>query len=283
MKNKSRILCVLLCIGLVACMFAACTTQDNAEKTYIVLDEMLDSEQVGIGFRNDDIALGNAVIAAFQELITNGKGAEISKKWFGEDLLIKNAPALESTEVKDGDESLNKVKQAGKLIVGLDDHYPPMGFRDDKNELTGFDIEMAKAVGEVMGVTIEFQPIDWDAKEVELNSGRIDCIWNGMSIDDSRIEKMYIPCAYLDNNQIIIVPSNSTIKSIADLAGKKVGLQKGSTSYNALEKSSVFSQIKTENIIQLAENVTVFLELKAGRIDAFVVDELPGRYIMSHN
>ena len=77
-----------------------------------------------------------------------------------------------------------------KIIVGLDDQFPPMGFRDDKNELVGFDIDLAKAAAEKMGCKIEFQPIDWNSKEMELNTGKISLIWNGFTITDDRLASM---------------------------------------------------------------------------------------------
>ena len=96
---------------------------------------------------------------------------------------------------------------------------------------------------------------------------------------------MYFAKPYLNNRQIVIVPEGSDIKTVADLAGKKIGLQDGSTAMDALESSEVYTsgQIKDEDITKLEENVSVFNELKAGRIDAFIVDEAVGHYIMSHN
>ena len=254
-------------------------------KKFVVLDEDLGKEQFGIGFRNEDIALGLEVQKQIDAMIADGSAAEISKKWFGEDVMLKDADYLEEKEAKAGDDSLEKVKQKGKLVVGLDDTFPPMGFRDEENNLVGFDIDLATEVAKRMGVEIEFQPIDWDSKELELNGGKIDCIWNGMSIDEDRLAGMFIPKPYLNNSQIIIVPEGSDIKTVADLAGKKIGLQKGSTSLNALQKNEVYTsgKVTDADITQLPENVSVFMELKAGRIDAFVVDAVPGRYIMSHN
>ena len=73
------------------------------------------------------------------------------------------------------------IEDKGELVIGLDDTFAPMGFRDEAGELVGFDIDLAGAVAEELGVAVKFQPIDWDAKEMELSSKRIDCIWNGMS------------------------------------------------------------------------------------------------------
>ena len=98
-----------------------------------------------------------------------------------------------------------------------------MGFRDDKNELVGFDIDLAKAAAEKMGCKIEFQPIDWDSKEMELNTGKISLIWNGFTITDDRLASMEFTKPYLNNRQIIVVKDGSDIKSKNDLVGKNVG------------------------------------------------------------
>ena len=86
-----------------------------------------------------------------------------------------------------------------KIVIGLDDQFPPMGFRDENNEIVGFDIDLAKAAAEKMGVEVEFQPIDWDSKELELSSDKIQLIWNGFSITDERLEAMEFTKPYLNN------------------------------------------------------------------------------------
>ena len=129
-----------------------------------------------------------------------------------------------------------------KIIVGLDDQFPPMGFRDDKNELVGFDIDLAKAAAEKMGCKIEFQPIDWDSKEMELNTGKISLIWNGFTITDDRLASMEFTKPYLNNRQIIVVKDGSDIKSKADLVGKNVGVQKGSSAVDAINADEIHNQ-----------------------------------------
>ena len=116
-----------------------------------------------------------------------------------------------------------------ELIIGLDDTFVPMGFKDESGELVGFDIDLAKAVGEKLNKKVKFQAIDWSMKETELNGGNIDLIWNGYSINDERKEKVEFSKPYLNNTQIIVTLADSTINSKADLAGKKVGAQNQST------------------------------------------------------
>ncbi len=109
---------------------------------------------------------------------------------------------------------------ATKIIVGLDDNFPPMGFRDSNNELVGFDIDMAKEASHRLGMTVEFKPIDWSAKEAELNGKRVDVLWNGLTITEERKQNISFTAPYMTNRQIVIVGANSPVKTKADLAGR---------------------------------------------------------------
>lgn len=170
-------------------------------------------------------------------------------------------------------------KDEGKLIIGVDDKFAPMGFRDEKNELVGFDIDFAKAVGEEMGMEVTFQPIDWKAKESELNSGRIDLIWNGYTITEERKGKVLFTKPYLENSQIIITLADSDIYSIKDLAGKNVGLQSLSSAADALNANPINSEVKS--VTEFADNVLALTDLKTKRLDAVIIDEVVARYYMS--
>ncbi|WP_090736588.1 amino acid ABC transporter substrate-binding protein [Paenibacillus sp. Mc5Re-14] len=170
-------------------------------------------------------------------------------------------------------------KDNSKLIIGIDDKFAPMGFRDENNELTGFDIDYAKAAGEQMGKQVEFQPIDWSAKESELNSGRIDLIWNGYTITDERKEKVLFTKPYLKNSQVIVVPATSSLSKLADLVGKTVGLQTLSSAADALDANPIKSKLKS--VSEYPDNVLALTDLKTGRLDAVVIDEVVAKYYMS--
>ncbi|WP_318628271.1 amino acid ABC transporter substrate-binding protein [Paenibacillus polymyxa] len=170
-------------------------------------------------------------------------------------------------------------KDDSKLIIGIDDKFAPMGFRDENNELTGFDIDYAKAAGEQMGKQVEFQPIDWSAKESELNSGRIDLIWNGYTITDERKEKVLFTKPYLKNSQVIVAPATSSLSKLADLAGKTVGLQTLSSAADALDANPIKSKLK--QVSEFPDNVLALTDLKTGRLDAVVIDEVVAKYYMS--
>jgi len=166
---------------------------------------------------------------------------------------------------------------ANKIVIGLDDNFPPMGFRDDKNELVGFDIDMAKEAAKRMGDTVEFKPIDWNAKEAELNSKRVDALWNGLTITEERKANIAFTSPYLANRQIIVVTANSPIKTKADLAGKIVGVQDGSSAVEAVQKDEAVAK-SIKELKKFGDNVTALMDLSAGRLDAMVVDEVVGRY-----
>lgn len=271
-KTIATILALLALVGL----FAGCSQQPE-NVSYVVKEEKLAAEEYGIGFRSGDIALGRAVVDQLSAMIADGTAAKISKDWFAEDI-VKDNPYLEDEAVPEGDDSLEKVLQKGKLVMGLDASFPPMGFLNENNEIVGFDVDLAREVCKRLGVELVLQPINWAAKEMELNSGNIDCIWNGMSIDDERLAAMFIPKAYLANAQVMIAADSSSIQKISDMAGKKVGLQTGSTALSAVEKTEVYSQIG--ELVQYEDNVACYLDLKAGRIDVMVVDEVVGRYLI---
>ncbi|MGM9934545.1 amino acid ABC transporter substrate-binding protein [uncultured Clostridium sp.] len=166
-----------------------------------------------------------------------------------------------------------------ELVIGLDDTFVPMGFKDESGELVGFDIDLAKAVGEKLNKKVKFQAIDWSMKETELNGGNIDLIWNGYSINDERKEKVEFSKPYLNNTQIIVTLSNSSINTKADLAGKKVGAQNQSTAVDAVEADGdIISTFDGGNLVTFEDNNQALMDLEAGRLDAIVVDEILARY-----
>lgn len=167
-----------------------------------------------------------------------------------------------------------------KLVVGLDDNFPPMGFRDEKNELVGFDIDMAREVAKRANIEVEFKPIDWNAKEAELLGKRVDALWNGLTILEERKEKILFSDPYMVNKQIIIVKAGSDIKSKADMAGKVVGAQEGSSAVTAMAKDKELSD-KFKETKLFGDNIAALMDLEAGRLDVVVVDEVVGRYLVN--
>lgn len=169
---------------------------------------------------------------------------------------------------------------AARIVIGLDDNFPPMGFRDEKNEIVGFDIDMAREAAKRLGAEVQFKPIDWSAKEAELSGKRVDALWNGLTITEERKQNIGFTAPYMENHQIIVVAANSGIKTKADLAGKVVGAQEGSSAVDAVKKDDAvfkgFKEFKT-----FGDNVAALMDLSAGRLNAVVVDEVVGRYLVS--
>ncbi len=163
-----------------------------------------------------------------------------------------------------------------KIVVGLDDNFPPMGFRDEKGALVGFDIDLAREAAKRLGAEVEFKPIDWNAKEAELGGKRVDVLWNGLTITEPRKEKIAFTAPYLENRQIVIVTAQSAVKTKADLAGKVIGVQEGSSAVEAIDKDPAGKTVK--QLKKFGDNVTALMDLTAGRLDALVVDEVVGRY-----
>ncbi len=166
---------------------------------------------------------------------------------------------------------------AAAIVVGLDDNFPPMGFRDEKNALVGFDIDLATEAGKRLGAEVTFKPIDWNAKEAELNGKRVDVLWNGLTITEERKANILFTTPYLENRQIIVVLDNSAIKNKAELAGKVLGVQDGSSAVEAVQKDEAIAKSLKE-LKKFPDNVTALMDLSAGRLDALVVDEVVGRY-----
>lgn len=178
------------------------------------------------------------------------------------------------------DNSLAEIKKRGKFIVGLDDTFAPMGFRDEKGEIVGLDIDLASEVGKRMGVKVVFKPVDWNGIIGSLNNGDVDVIWNGLSISDKRKEQIGFTKEYIIDGQAIMVQKGSNIKSKKDLDGKVIGIQMGSTSEDAInsepEVMKTFKEVK-----RYANYAEALMDLSIGRVEAVVIDEIVGRYYMT--
>lgn len=170
------------------------------------------------------------------------------------------------------------VEDKGELIVGLDDTFAPMGFRDEAGELVGFDIDLANAVGETLGVNVKFQPIDWDAKELELQSKNIDCIWNGMSATEERQESMALTKKYL-NNRIVVMALDPSINITSEeqLADYSIGTQVDSSALEAMQASDNWD-LYAANVSDFPTYDEAIMALQGKRVDVIVVDQVLGEY-----
>jgi polar amino acid transport system substrate-binding protein len=179
--------------------------------------------------------------------------------------------SAESSGRDGSDGSLEKILAKKKLVMGLDDSFPPMGFRDERNEIVGYDVDLAKEVARRMGVELVLQPIDWNAKEQELNTGEIDCIWNGFTITPERAQALSFSRPYLKNAQVVVVRAGAGFTSLKSLAGKSAGIQAGSSAAEALDNAADF-KASLKDVVEYKENLTALMDLEVAGIDAVIMD-----------
>ena len=177
------------------------------------------------------------------------------------------------------DNSLQHILDKGTFIVGLDPAFPPMGF-DEDGVIKGYDIDLAREVCSRLGVELICQPIDWLSKEMELNQFNIDCIWNGLSINADREESMNLSVPYLNNNQVFVVKNQSAIESFADLEGKTVGLQGGSSAEDALNEATALLETLGK-VVPVDDYAIALMDLDVGGVDAVLMDEVVANYYIT--
>ena len=176
-----------------------------------------------------------------------------------------------------GDTAEGTVKTpSGKFTVGFDQEFPPMGFVGDDGEFTGFDLDLAKEVASRLGLEFVPQPINWDAKDMELDSGNIDCIWNGFTMQGREDAYTWVG-PYMANNQVFVVNADSDIASKADLAGKAVEVQKDSSGLAALEDDAELSA-SFGSMTEVADYNTALMDLESGACDAVCMDSIVAGY-----
>lgn len=165
-----------------------------------------------------------------------------------------------------------------KMVIGLDDNFAPMGYRNEKNEIVGMDIDLAREACKRLKLEVEFKPIDWGAKEAELKSKRIDAIWNCFTANPDRAKVYGLSKPYIRNSQLVVVEKDSPINKIADLKGKIVAVQDDSTGAYLLElpkNKELTASLK--EVRKYPDFATIYLELDNRRIDAMIVDAVLAR------
>ena len=169
-----------------------------------------------------------------------------------------------------------KTTDGGTLIVGFDQDFPPMGFVGDDGEYTGFDLELAQEVAKRLGLEYKAQPIAWDSKDMELESGNIDCIWNGFTMTGREDDYTWTE-PYMANQQVFVVANDSDINSQADLAGKIVEVQADSSAEAALKEAPELTATFKE-LLTTADYNTAFMDLEMGAVDAIAMDVIVAGY-----
>lgn len=174
--------------------------------------------------------------------------------------------------------------ESKKIVIGLDDNFAPIGFRDENNQIVGYDIDLAKEACKRAGLEVEFKPIDWASKEAEIKSKRIDAIWNCFTVNEERKQTYGLSEPYMNNSQLVVVPENSDIKTIADLEGKVLAVQDDSTGayiMDGADRAELKNSLKDYR--KYPDFAAVYLDMDAGRVDAMIVDAVLARYYMKLN
>ncbi len=174
--------------------------------------------------------------------------------------------------------------ESKKVVIGLDDNFAPIGFRDENNEIVGYDIDLAKEACKRAGLEVEFKPIDWASKEAEIKSKRIDAIWNCFTVNEERKQTYGLSEPYMNNSQLVVVPENSDIKTIADLEGKVLAVQDDSTGayiMDGADRAELKNSLKDYR--KYPDFAAIYLDMDAGRVDAMIVDAVLARYYMKLN
>lgn len=175
-----------------------------------------------------------------------------------------------------------KYQKQGSITIGFDNTFVPMGFEEKNGQYAGFDIDLAQAVSEKLGIQIKFQPINWDMKETELQNGTIDAIWNGYTATDERKEKVAFTIPYMENQQVLVSKKSQNIQSVKDMSNKVLGAQAGSSGYLDFEAQPdlLKSQVKDQKANQYQSFNEALIDLKNDRIDALLIDRVYANYYL---
>ena len=230
---------------------------------FMMLEDRLSSEEYGIGFKKGNTELRDKVQATLLDMLADGTFDEIAEKW-----------GLEGSICLTADDEVQEETAAddNTFIVGFDAEFPPYGYKNDDGEYVGFDLDVAQKVCDNLGWELVKKPINWDSKDMELNSGNIDCIWNGFTINGREDDYTWSD-PYLNNEQVMVVASDSGIETLADLAGKNVVVQAASAALDALNSED--NKELTDSFASLTENPdynTAFMNIDSGAADAVAVD-----------
>ena len=281
-KAMSILLLLALAVSLCACGNSAAGGSAAAAPEgpkYVFLDENLGVESYAIGFRLGEEELAETVSGAVKALVLNGTYDKIGENYPD----IKDYLSLKAEDI---DASTLPAQGSGDSSFtfkhGFDLDYPPYSYLQDDGSVGGFDVELCKAVCEYLGWGYEAVPFNWDFKDAELNAGSCDCIWSGFTKEGR--EDMYTwGVTYSSNTQMIMVAASSGIKTLADLAGKTVGVQISTSAAEMLEDSqaelaATFRELKVYETYTIAYN-----DLKAGAIDAIAIDVTAGSFLMAND
>ena len=192
------------------------------------------------------------------------------------------ASCAETSEEKN-DDKWETYLENKKIVIGFDNTFVPMGFKNEEGENVGFDIDLANAVFAEYGIEVEWKPITWSMKEAELDNGTIDLIWNGYSVTDERKEKVLFSDIYMETEEVLIVKKESPVTQLSDMADKVVGAQAASSGYEAFENNPAVLKdiVKDKDAVQYSTFTQAFIDLENDRIDALLVDKVYANYYLA--
>lgn len=222
-------------------------------------------EQYGVAFRkgSDMVAKVDAISA---ELFKDGTIAELAEKYDQKDSIVTEFKASTDSNPT-GDSDWEYIKNKGKLIVGCT-IFDPMNYKDDNGNWVGFDVEYAQAVCKKLGIEAEFKVIEWDTKEMALETKAIDCAWNGMTLTDAMLNAADCTGAYMRNFQVVVVKDAKTFTSLESLKGKTVAVEAGSAGEAAAKANDNLSG----KLTPVEDQAAALLQVKSGAADACVID-----------
>ena len=234
---------------------------------FMMLEDRLSSEEYGIGFKKGNTELRDKVQATLLDMLADGTFDEIAEKWELEESICLTADDEVQEETAADDNT---------FVVGFDAEFPPYGYKNDDGEYVGFDLDLAQEVCDRNGWILKKQPIEWNSKDMELNSGSISCIWNGFTMN-GREDAYTWTTPYVDNSQVVVVRKDSGITQLSDLSGKVVAVQADSSALAALtgEDASEENLALAEtfkDLQQVGDYNSAFMNLESGAVNAICMD-----------
>ncbi|MCY9807306.1 amino acid ABC transporter substrate-binding protein [Lentilactobacillus senioris] len=189
-----------------------------------------------------------------------------------------------ANQVDNGQAEWNNIQRRGTVVIGLDDSFVPMGFQQRNGTISGYDVDLAKAVFKQYNLKVDFQSIDWSMNVTELRNGTIDLIWNGFSINNQRKKVLMFSEPYLQNKQVLVTKTNSKINTLKQMNEKVLGLQSGSAGALDFDKypQLLKNQVKDQDSVQYDSFTNAFLDLNAGRIQGLLIDSVYANYYINH-
>ena len=234
---------------------------------FMMLEDRLSSEEYGIGFKKGNTELRDKVQATLLDMLADGTFEEIAKKWGLEESICLTADDEVQEETTADDNT---------FVVGFDAEFPPYGYKNDDGEYVGFDLDLAQEVCDRNGWILKKQPIEWNSKDMELNSGSISCIWNGFTMN-GREDAYTWTTPYVDNSQVVVVRKDSGITQLNDLSGKVVAVQADSSALAALTGEDASEENKAlcatfKDLQQVGDYNSAFMNLESGAVNAICMD-----------